>query len=261
MSDHDNADNETGVDRVVNRRKVLSTATAATAATGLGSSVVAAEEDDDKLTEMEVLREMADEPALAAEPRSSDVSPDKVKFSPDTIPADADMLVGKYKSASVPGENPVRVETKREWAQREAPPGYEEQFSTDALDDLYLEHSFDTFSVGGVSINAGVGVGVQISSNLGNLDATASVDLTVNGYTLTVISASVGYGDSGLCVKTPLPYLSKLGDVETCVDFTITNSPGEVCVEVSSSLNVCSFGGFVCAGVSSPPITGCVTGL
>lgn len=260
MSDHDDADRETRVDKMLNRRKVLSTATAATAATALGSSVVAAEEDD-KLTETEVLREMADEPVLAAEPRSSDVSPDKVKFSPDTIPADADMLIGKYKSASVPGENPVRVESKREWAQREAPPGYEEEFSTDALDDLYLEYSFDTFSVGGVSINAGIGVGVQISSNVGNLDATASVDLTVNGYTLTVISASVGYGESGLCAKTPLPYLSKLGDVETCVDFTITNSPGEVCVEVSSSLNVCTLGGLACAGVSSPPISGCVTGL
>jgi hypothetical protein len=260
MSDRDDIETTTRVDTKLNRRKVLSTTTAAAGVTGLTSAVASAEEDDVQLTEAKMEREMADAEVLAVRPPSGDVAVEDVKFSPDRIPEDMDMLVGKYKSASVPGESPFSVESYREWLQREAPPGYEDQFSSDALDDLYLQYDLGKLGIAGVSVNIGFGFGLKINSTTGNLDAEASADLYVNGATYTILSGSVGFGDDGLCVDAPLPYISKVADVEVCLNFTITNSPGKVCLETSVDIDACvnCLITKCCQGVSTPDLDECV---
>lgn len=260
MSDRDDIETTTRVDTKLNRRKVLSTTTAAAGVTGLTSAVASAEEDDVQLTEAKMEREMADAEVLAVRPPSGDMAVEDVKFSPDRIPEDMDMVVGKYKSASVPGESAFSVESYREWLQREAPPGYEDQFSSDAFDDLYLQYDLGKLGIAGVSVTIGFGFGLTVDSAAGYLDATASADLYVNGATYTLLSGSVGYGDDGFCVDAPLPYISKVADVEACLDFSITNSPGKVCLDASVSVDACVNCLFTqcCQGVSSPTLSRCL---
>lgn len=263
MSNRDDIETTRRVDTELNRRKVLSTATAAAGVTGLTSAVASAE-DDVELTEARMKQEMADEEVLAVRPPAGDVTVQDVTFSPDRIPADTDMLVGRYKSASVPGEDAFRTETYREWLQQDAPPGFENEIGADWGNDLYVQHDLGTLNVGGYSITVGFGFGLKVDAVRPGLSATASVDMFLNGGTVTILSAGVSYGSSGVCVSVPIPYLSKLVDGEACLDYSIDYDGSQLCLDTSVSFNACVGGGCpiidcqVCSGLSSPTIGDCI---
>lgn len=265
MSEGDDiSEAEMRVDTELNRRTVLSTATAAAGAAGL-SSTVASADDDVELTTAEVARSMADAEVLAVDRPADDVSADDIRFTPDRIPDDGDIHVGKYKSAPVPGDSAVKAQPYEEWLRQDAPTGFEDQPRANLSDLLYFQQDVGSISVAGYTFNFGVGFGLTVSSAGGrNLSGTLSVDVYINGASFALASFSVGYTSSqGLCVSVPAQYRPPGVDAEGCIDFSITNENGEICLGAGISFSVCAGGDCpvidcsYCKSISSPTLQGC----
>jgi hypothetical protein len=251
------------VDTKVDRRKVLSTATAAAGVAGLTSTAAAA--DDSQLTTAEVARSMADAEVLAVDRPTGDVAVDDVRFTSDRIPDDGDIHVGKYKSASVPGDSGVKAQSYQEWLRQDAPTGFEDQARANLSNLLYFQQDIGAISVAGYTFNFGVGLGLTVSSAGGrNLSGTLSVDVYINGASFALASFSAGYtSKEGLCVSVPAQYRPPGVDAEGCIDFTITNEDGEICLGAGISFSVCAGGDCpaidcsYCKSISSPTLEGC----
>lgn len=248
----------------IDRRKVLSAATtAAGGAAGLSSVVAAQEDGDGEITEAEVERALAESEILAGDVTKADADADSVDLTPDDIPEDSKMYVGKYSNAQVPGEKAYEIQSYDEWRLQERPTGFDVP-QTELLDQLYFQEDLGTVSVAGYSVTVGVGAGLKISTASDSfLSATLSVELFVNGVSFTIVDYGVGYGDDGLCVDVPIKYGPIPGlSVEGCISFSLYDEYGDICLDASVTLSLCAdpcplFSCEACAGASSPSVGGC----
>jgi|GEM_PF-2143878 len=260
--DDDIADVDLDVD--IDRRRVLSAATtAAGGAAGLSSVVAAQEDGDEEITEAEVERALAESEILATDVTKTDADTDSVDLTPEDIPEDAKVYVGKYRNAQVPGEKAYEIQSYDEWRRQERPTGFDVP-QTELLDQLYFQEDLGTVSVAGYSVTVGVGAGLKISTASDSfLSATLSLELYVNGVSFTLYDRSVGYGDDGLCVDVPINYGPIPGlSVEGCLAFSVSEQSGDICLDASVDLSLCAdpcpvFSCEACTGVSSPSVGGC----
>ncbi|ERH11770.1 MAG: hypothetical protein J07HB67_00781, partial [halophilic archaeon J07HB67] len=108
--DDDIADVDLDVD--IDRRKLLSAATtAAGGAAGLSSVVAAQEDGDGEITEAEVERALAASEILATDVAKADADTESVDLTPEDIPEESNVYVGKYSNAQVPGEKAYEIQS------------------------------------------------------------------------------------------------------------------------------------------------------
>lgn len=264
MSDDSDIENiDVDVDPNIDRRKVLSAATAVGGSAGLASAVASAE--DTELTAAEVEQGLAEAEIIPTSEPADGVDADDVEPTRDDIRPGADVYVGKYKNAEVPGESAYKVQSYDEWLRQDAPTGFERRVDADISDLLYLQEDIGTVSIEGYTFELGVGVGLTVSAAGGtSLTGTLSVDIYVNGASFSITSFSVGYGRDGLCVGAPIKYGPLPGlEVDVCIDFAITTGDGEICLDASLSISPCIdpcpvISCAYCKSLSSPSLSYCV---
>lgn len=261
--DSDIDDIDVDVDTDIDRRKVLSAATGAVGSAGLASAVASAE--DTELTAAEVEEGLAEAEIIPTSDPRDGVTADDVEPTREDIRPGADIYVGKYKNADVPGRSAYEVQSYEEWLRQEAPTGFERRFSTNISDLLYVQQDIGSVTIEGYTFNLGVGVGLTVSAAGGtSLSGTLSLDIYVNGASFAITSFSVGYGRDGLCVGAPIKYGPLPGlEVDVCIDFAITTGNGDICLEASLSVSPCIdpcpvISCAYCKSLSSPPIDYCV---
>ena len=255
----------------IDRRKLLSAMGSTAGVSAIAAGGAAARDGEGDLTEEELARALAemeyvpvDDDHPAAKKRS--VDPD-----PSAMPDDVDVYTGRYKNAETPSGKPYEVQSFEEWRRQDAPTGFDaDEIRKQGSEFLYLKETKQNVDVGGYTIDEiGVGVGVQIvGSGLTNVEASLSVDLYLNQYSVAIASFSVGYGpDRGLCVSPPLPTFLKVIpglEIDVCLDAKLLSEGDQLCPEVGLSLSACvnpcgdTIDCGYCKGIGTPPLKGCI---
>lgn len=252
-----------GIDVSVDRRKVLSAATAAAGGSAGLSSLATAEGDDVELTAAEVERALAEADIVPADAPVG-TSADDVDLSASDIPRDADVFVGQHKNADVPGADAYEVQSYEEWLRQDVPTGYEDVVRTQYSDLFYFQKDVGSVTIEGYTFDVGIGLGLTISGGgFASLDASLSVDIYINGASFAITEFTVGYGKDGLCVSVPIRYGPIPGlQVDVCLNLEITSEGDDICFDASGSIGpcvdpcpiiTCSY----CKTLSSPPVSQC----
>lgn len=246
----------------VNRRKLL-TATATTSSALLGVPVVSAQETDnisgtdakEMPTKAEVEQALSEmEVRVDKEASDNPSTPNSVLDSNSSnSTGDVKIYVGKYKNAETLTGETYAIETRAEYYNRNASPGFDTtEASTSSavsaqslgIPDTYVTKDAVDATISGVGVDVDVGLGVKLTSSFTGVAAALTLDIHVNGVTLTVFSQSYGIGvnKNGLCFKPIKAGWSALPNftVRPCVNLSLSKVSGSYKVKVGGSIKACA---------------------
>lgn len=255
----------------INRRKLLSSVTVASGAL-VGVPTISGKEDDrqsrtdtdglpTKKEVEEALAEMEIEIAGAGSnslPAQSDVLDSSSGYSP----ADMKVYVGKNKNAETPTGTAYAIETREEFYNRTASPGFNTSSTSTpsgvstqgvSVPDTYVRKNAIDATMFGVGVKVDIGLGVSFAFGGTGVSASINLNIHAHGVTVTVFSQSIGigYNHRGLCLKkvkmgwSALPHFT----VRPCFDIAFSRSSGTNIVKLSGSIKAC---GDACGAISCP---------
>lgn len=246
----------------MNRRRLLA-ATAATSSALVGLPAASGQEanrrsgalPEEKPTKAEIEQALSEmEVRVDEEASGSPAGPTSVLNSSSTDTTNNPKIyVGKYKNAETPTGETYAIESREEYYNRNASPGFESpQIGTDStvstqslnLPDTYATKDALDFTVLGEGVDIDVGLGVKLTSSVNGFAASLTLDIHLNWVTLTVFSQSIGVGvdRNGLCFKPIKAGWSALPNftVRPCVNFSLSRSNGNFDFKVGGSIKACA---------------------